>query len=349
MKRFFHIGFCLLILSSCSSQLPSSFYKKELSEKNYVENKKDNYSIHIDPENKLLKEGISENISQLNDSVFILKNQKRRPTLKIISKNDTTQITNRNIYFKNVVNFRDIGGLKTLDGKQIKWGKLNRSDNLSKLKSSEFKKLNSLGIKTIFDLRTANEIKGKEDSLPENITYIHFPTVEDNEDLLNKMKSKVINGEITEEMASNLMLQLYEGNISDNISTLSKLIHQIINSDAPVLYHYSAGKDRTGIVSALVLSILNVDRELIIDEYLLSNYYRRNKIESLIFKAKIAKIVKPKLQLKAIQNFMRVDEKYINIAFQTIDSKYGGMENFIKNELKISTEQRNAFIKKLTY
>ncbi|MBE9461557.1 tyrosine-protein phosphatase [Dyadobacter subterraneus] len=352
MKNLFLLFYFSLLFSSCSVKLPKSYSEKSLKEENYLENYRNNYTLHFN------KSTVSEinlqntpNLFKWNktDDPVLLKDYKTRPYFNLISKSDTITVSNRHIDFKNVINFRDIGGIKTMEGKTVRWGKIFRSDNLAGLKKSEFRKFNDLHIQTVYDLRTANEIKGKEDKLPENVNYVHFSTVKDNGDLLAQLKNKVINGEISEEKSIELTLELYTGCVSENLPTVRTLLQKVLASDEPVLYHCSAGKDRTGMTTALILSILKVDRKTIMDEYLLSNYYRKDKIEKMLGKVKLAKVVKRHINTKVIENFMKVDERYLNATFEVIDKKYGGMDKFIKNELQIDDKSRNELIRKLTY
>ena len=355
MKRLLHLLLFSVLAASCSTTLPDHFYKKSLNESNYVTNYKSDYVLHINNASTVIvnKQDASNPARfdvkiRSSDSLVTLKQQANRPLFTVITSNDTTLITNRHIYFKKEVNFRDIGGLKTTDGKQVKWGMIFRSDNLSKLRRNEFAKFKSLGIQTVIDLRTITEIKGNEDNLPTDVKYMHLSTVADGGDLIATMRKKVLNGEISEAEAQQLMLNLYY-DIIDNKEALRKTILEVLNSNAPIVYHCSAGKDRTGVITALILSILNVDRDTIIKEYLLSNYYRRIKLEKIEAKVKLAKIIKPGLNTKVVETFMSVDDQYINAVFNSIDVKYGGIDAFIKNELNISDAQRAYFIKKFTY
>jgi len=133
-----------------------------------------------------------------------------------------------------------------------------------------------------------------------------------------------------------------------HVGAVKTILNDITASDQPVLYHCSAGKDRTGIVSALILSILNVDRQLIVDDYMLSNYYRRNRAEKTLGKAKLGRIIKPKLNMDAIEVLSTVDERFIRATFNAIDSTYGGIEPFIKNQLGIDQATRLKLIAKFT-
>jgi len=349
MRVFFYI-IGLSLVASCSPRLPQHFYTKSLQEDNYIENHKNKYILHTNVgtakfETYTLQDTVKKNVS--ND--LVIKNKHHRPYINMIEGRDTTVLANRHIYFKKVVNFRDVGGLKTTQGRTVKWGKIFRSDNLSQLRASEFDKFNDLKIKRVFDLRTPQEIEGKEDHLPANVTYVHAPSVLDHGDLLSGMKSKVLNGEISDEQSIQIMAEFYRTIVANNVPALKQLLQTILNSDEPVLYHCSAGKDRTGITTALLLSILKVDRQTIINEYLLSDYYRRQKVEKMLAKANMAKVVKPHIGVGVIQNFMKVDERYLNEAFNYIDSNYGGMESFIKNQLGINDVQREQIIEKLTY
>jgi protein-tyrosine phosphatase len=351
MKKLPLLFIFSLLLLSCGVKLPASYYEKSLTEQTYLENYRNTYGLYFHSVPLQIHLENEYNTYQWNhaDNPVLLKNVRQRPYFHLYRANDTLIITNRHISFSHVINFRDIGGLQTSERKTVKWGKIFRSDNLSGLKKSEFQKFNDLGIESVYDLRTESEIKGKEDRLPETVRYVHFPTVKDNGDLLTQLKGKVINGEISEEESIRLTLDLYQGSVTENLPAFRTLVHEILKSDKPVLYHCSAGKDRTGIITALILSILKVDRQTILNEYLLSNYYRRAKIEKMLGKAKLAKVIKPHLNLVVIKNFMKVDAQYLNATFEIIDKKYGGMDKFIKNELGINDQTRSLLINKLTY
>ncbi|SKB80181.1 tyrosine-protein phosphatase [Dyadobacter psychrophilus] len=267
---------------------------------------------------------------------------------QLVQGKDSAILAKRYIPFSKTLNFRDIGGIKTMDGKTVRLGKIYRSGNLAELGNDEFTKFNATHIGRVYDLRTDHEIKGKEDHLPPNVEYLHMPTVADNEGEIAQLKKKVINGEISESMARDMTTQFYEDAVSVNVKALRNIIKSIAESDEPVLYHCSAGKDRTGIVSALILSILHVDRETIVNEYLLSNYYRNAQAEKTLGKAKMGKIIKRKMDLKAVEVLTTVEEGFINATFNTIDTKYGGMDSFIQNQLGIDQKTRMRLVEKFT-
>ena len=338
------------LVLSCA-KLPAHYYEKTLWEENYVENSKDDYVLHYNEgsiSKVLVIDGSKQTTLDADKNPIKLSDPNKRPYFKTISGQDTVTLYNRRVDFEDVINFRDIGGLKTQDGRQVRWGKIFRSDNLADLKPTDFEKFNNLKIQTVFDLRTESEIKGKEDQLPKNVRYIQAPTVKDNGDMLTQLRGKLLRGEISEDQSFQMITELYQNIVTSDLASLRELLRNILASDEPVLYHCSAGKDRTGVVTAMILSILNVDRKTIFDEYLMSNYYRRDKLKKILRKAKLGKIIKPKINLKVIENFMSVDERYLAATFDVIDTQYGGIDLFIKNQLQISDQDREQIIKKLT-
>ncbi|CAG4999993.1 hypothetical protein DYBT9275_02362 [Dyadobacter sp. CECT 9275] len=344
-------------LTACHVKLPAKFYRKPLTEKDYVENRKEDYTLHLNNIPEGSQVFVQTNAGGMapytkfptSDTLIALRKQVSRPYFYVVSGKDSTVLANRRVDFGKVVNFRDIGGIITRDGKTVRWGKIFRSDNLSRLKNKEFDKFNNLNISTVYDLRTSHEIKGKEDQLPDQVKYFHTPMVKDNEGQIAQLRAKVIAGEISEEQAVAQTIGFYKDAVTVNMAAYRDVVHQILDADKPVLYHCSAGKDRTGMVSAFILSVLNVDRQTIVDEYLMSNYYRRGKTEKMLGKAKLARVIKPRMDLQAIEVFMNVDESYLNAVFEIVDKQYGGTDLFVRNQLGIDDAARKRIIAKFTY
>ena len=266
----------------------------------------------------------------------------------LVHGGDSATVARRYVGLENTVNFRDLGGLKTRDGKTVRKGMIYRSDNLSKLETGQFGQFNDLRIASVYDLRTDHEIEGKEDHLPAQVRYLHTPVVEDNAGEIKGLKKRVLNGKITEQEAKDMTAKFYADAVTVHVGAVKAILNGITSSDQPVLYHCSAGKDRTGIVSALILSILNVDRQVIVDDYMLSNYYRRNRAEKTLGKAKLGRVIKPKLNMDAIEVLSTVDESFINATFNAIDSTYGGIGPFIENQLGIDRATRLKLVAKFT-
>jgi protein-tyrosine phosphatase len=187
-------------------------------------------------------------------------------------------MTARGVAFRNVFNFRDLGGYPTADGHRLRWARLYRSDDLSRLPAGEVDRLAALGIHTVVDLRRDREIE-QTGRIPDfaGLIYHHIhlphPHWEQPEFADTAQRAAFLREryrELTEaagpEIAATLAL------VADAAS-------------APLVFHCVAGKDRTGVIAALVLSLLGVDRDIIADDYHLSEaaepavwaYYARER------------------------------------------------------------------------
>lgn len=249
-------------------------------------------------------------------------------------------LQNNIINLKNTFNLRTIGGFKTSDNRIIKKGILYRSDNLARLNTLDLHYLNMLNIKRIVDFRSFNEIEKEPDIIPNNIDYINMPIISD------KKISKEIHLILNNILKKNMKEYLIEANrdfILEHTYIFSKFIKDfIISGGKCTLYHCTAGKDRTGFATAIILSILGVPRDVIIKEYLFSNYCIERTINQQL--AKVCSIMNiDHKDCYKIMPLMIVDIDYINEAFQTIDDKYGNINNYIENGLKLSNDD----IKKL--
>jgi len=118
----------------------------------------------------------------------------------------------------------------------------------------------------------------------------------------------------------------------------SKFIKEFIQSGLPTLFHCTAGKDRTGFACALILSIIDVPKETIMEEYMFSNHCINRTIDRQL--AKVCVIMNISMNDgPKILPLLTVQSDYIQNAFKTIDEEYGNMNNYIKKVLKLSEKE----------
>ncbi|WP_449401129.1 tyrosine-protein phosphatase [Chryseobacterium wanjuense] len=260
-------------------------------------------------------------------------------------KNDTE----KDIRIKKVYNFRTVGNIKNIDGRTLKEGKFYRSGHLSKLKKRSFNEFENLGIKEVIDLRNSKEISKKPDKLPHNIAYKNYSAFEDKGDQLDQAKKMVLKGKVNGSDADQRMVDFYKDYVTENPEMIKKIINEILESDQPVLYHCTAGKDRTGITTALILTILKFDKETIYNEYLLSNNYRKKLVDKRLNLAHDLHFLYPKMDVKVLENLSWVESDYLDAAFSEINKKYGSVDAYIQQVLGISEDKRQEYIHKFTY
>ncbi|MFZ4929958.1 tyrosine-protein phosphatase [Chryseobacterium sp. Mn2064] len=260
-------------------------------------------------------------------------------------KNETEKVIN----IKKVTNFRTVGNIKNTEGKTLKEGKFYRSAHLHKLKSKSFDDLEKMGIKEVIDLRNSKEIAQKPDQLPAPITYKKYSAFEDEGDQLAQAKKLVLKGKVNASDAEKRMIDFYREYVTENPETIKTIITEIMESKDPILYHCTAGKDRTGIITALILMILKFDKETIYNEYLLSNNYRKNLVEKRLRLANTLHFLYPKMDLQVLEKLSWVEKRYLDAAFEEINKKYGSTDVYIQQVLGISDAKRDEYIQKFMY
>lgn len=169
----------------------------------------------------------------------------------------------RAVTFSNVHNFRDLGGYRTADGRSVRWHRLFRADDLSRIAGDDQDRFCALGIRTVVDLRRPNEVE-QIGRIPEidGCTYHH----------VHLRHPKWPDGTFTDTPARAAFVTERYLEMSDKAADGIGAALRIIADDAnaPVVIHCIAGKDRTGVVSALTLSLLGVPDDEIAADYELS-------------------------------------------------------------------------------
>ena len=158
-------------------------------------------------------------------------------------------------------NFRDLGGYRTLDGRRTRWGRVFRSDTLDALSVDDLTVLRQLGLRTVVDLRTKNEAErdGRGVLGSEPIEYVHLS-------VLPEEGGESVAAPDTETAGIGARYLWY---LEAGEQALASALRLVANGAGhPLVFHCTAGKDRTGVLSALVLGCLGVDRETIVDDYM---------------------------------------------------------------------------------
>ena len=169
----------------------------------------------------------------------------------------------RFIPFEGCVNFRDLGGYAAAGGRKVRWGKLFRSDALQGLTPVDVAKaVDQLGIATVVDLRNSDEADRDGLSPLTGLAYHHFPLLE---------RRGIPPLRETDDSVERLS-EVYQWILANSGTLLAQTINALAHAgDNASVFHCSAGKDRTGIISALVLGTLGVSPNVVMADYLLTN------------------------------------------------------------------------------
>lgn len=224
----------------------------------------------------------------------------------------------RRIVCKNVKNLRDLGGFLTKDGKVTKFDSIFRSDLPINMSEEEINFLLNKNLTTVIDLRKEEEIKRKPNCL--NISKIDYNVVNLLGDKCPNEEADIAKGYIA---------------ILDNKETMSKVFKIIANVKGSILYNCSAGKDRTGVVTMLLLLLANVYEDDIIADYQVSYTYIREEIKAM-------HLNNPDLPAFLGGSKMEYMEDTLKLFFE----KYKNIKQYL-NYLDLSEEEINKIKNKL--
>jgi len=165
----------------------------------------------------------------------------------------------RSILFEFVFNVRDLGGLPTVDGRTTRSGVLYRADGVQRLAGADLEKARLLGLRTVIDLRTHGEIdRGGRFPVEEHpVDWHHLP-------ILQRMWSDDDLAATTG--AVDFLCDRYVDMVADGAPSIARVV-ELAGDGAPLLFHCAAGKDRTGVVAAVLLGLLGVSHEEIAVDY----------------------------------------------------------------------------------
>ena len=243
------------------------------------------------------------------------------------------------IKLKHVKNYRDLGGITTSDGRVLRPHMLIRGTTLFDPTLLGIKILKeNYNLKTIIDLRTQKEILEKPDVKIDGVEILHMPVFDESvagishEKKVHSFKTLMMMPKMED-----LYVQMVTGASLDNVIKVLKFILTLPVQKFSVVFHCTAGKDRTGLVAALLLSFLGVDRVTVMNDYLLTN-------KRVLFKANMAYVGllitkgNPKLAHK-IKHYFLAEPNFIKAALNQLEKDFGSLEDFFKQKLGFTEEE----------
>jgi protein-tyrosine phosphatase len=235
----------------------------------------------------------------------------------------------RHLDLAGASNFRDLGGYPTGDGRLVRWRQIFRSNHLGNLTENDIAILRQLGIRTAFDFR------GREERLAAMCAHdginVHSLPVEPI--TVATLRARMANGApLSPDDAIEVMQHSYRNYVTHNTKAYRALFRHLIDDNAPLVIHCTAGKDRTGFAAALILHALGVPAEVIDEDYLLTNrYYRRDPAA--------ASTDLPE-EVRAV--LARVEGSFLAAAFEAVRASYGDLATYLSDGLGVGPHERKA-------
>lgn len=238
---------------------------------------------------------------------------------------------------KTVVNFRDLGGITTSKGKTVKANRILRSGELVDLASEDKLKLvDNYGLKSIVDFRSSKEIGERPDDSLESTDYYHIDIMKD----VEKNASRASFEDNDQYHPGEMMKDVYKPIILDDTANQGyrSFIDVLLNQkEGSTIFHCFAGKDRTGLGAAIILTILGANKEDIVSDYLETNVLRKEANDKILEEKRNQGATDQ--ELEHLNLFMSVKADYLETAFETANEKYGSFLDYIINGIGVSKNE----------
>ena len=266
------------------------------------------------------------------------------------------QATQRVLDIEGVLNFRDLGGYTNQQGQVVRWGKCYRSAQLDRLTEQGVADMSALNIKTVIDLRFSTETQ----TFPTNLSAFKNAEIiaweDHNQDSKVAQRSSEMQLSWRDGLASNdpdkvreVMRVNYPKKLYSHQVIYRVMLLKLIEGQTPLVFHCAAGKDRTGVAAALILSLLGVSDEVIVEDYLITEREIAAMAEYWMtggatdsdhisdFQSRLLS-----LPSEVIKPIFDADQSYIETLLEYVHTTYGGFEAYALQILGLSGQQLEA-------
>jgi protein-tyrosine phosphatase len=257
------------------------------------------------------------------------------PTAVATAQQAPAQEQQRFVLLDGGRNFRDIGGYQTADGRRVKWGVMYRSGSLGSLTPAGRAQLAKLHIASEIDLRTTEE-RGRDTFDIRDAIGPGYWT-RDYDMPLASMHGSVFAdpSHITVDQVRGMMAQAYKTLPREQAPSYRELFARLQTDTGPLVVNCTAGKDRTGIATALVLTALGVPYETVRQDFLLSNGAPGMNTLQAALSSPMAK-----LPPEVAAPLIGVDGSYLDTAFAQIRQDYGSVDAYMEKELGVGPQEK---------
>ena len=250
----------------------------------------------------------------------------------------------RRLSLEGASNFRDLGGYSTAGGRHVRWGAMYRSGNLNALTAKDYEYLAGLGLDMVCDFRMDWERQRsptKWQGFPRPLFLVNS---------IDSYGNRDASGAVLAGTQPASVARPDYWWVEESTAQLALTFRRIAAGDLPMVFHCAAGKDRTGVMAALLLSGIGVPRDIARADYLLSNTYLvpDSKIPELAANIQKRQQLASPPDADTVRRLSGgVDRRWIDSTFQMIDQKYGSVEAYLSNALKLTPAELMAIRNRL--
>ncbi len=293
---------------------------------------------------------VNDKVDALAHPILLVKSNQARSTL--------IRIACRHLPMSATANFRDYGGYLTKCGRQVVWGKLFRTGHMGEMSDRDVTVLTQLNIQAVCDFRRPEEATKQPSVLPKSLLPTAIPISPGSViDLFSAISGKAID----EDKIDTFMQDINRDLVINHQSSYRAMFDQLLAStDAGSIIHCSAGKDRTGFGSLLLLSALGVSDDDIMADYLLTNQYVKIEREIARWTAnygtdqtetdiaeyqelrasrEAANAYQGEFNQRALAVILKVKPSYLQTAINTIKTEFGGTISYLERQIGLSSSE----------
>ncbi len=247
-------------------------------------------------------------------------------------------------------NLRDLGGPTTVDGRRVRTGRLFRSGHLAELAPDERATVDGLGLRTVVDLRRPTEAEARPTPVLDEVEVIGLSVSTDDNEFA--VAANTMLDPDAEPHGIDHIAAYFRRLAHDRVDRYRPVLETVTDPDRhPVLFHCTAGKDRTGVVAAVLLRLLGVPDDQIAADYLLSNEVRRPWIEAteVDHRRRIADHLGvavdevPADRMGTSRALLWCHATYLEAVFAGIDERWGSFDAFVRDGLGLDDHRLAAF------
>lgn len=264
------------------------------------------------------------------EGIVSWEDAKIHPVVRIEKGKHTTYLAQRDIPETKITNFRDLGGYLTEDGKQVRYHTFYRCAPVVAKDEEAMRTLESLELKTIMDFRSEGEAEKDPDSAITGCEIFQIGAIHmEGNAFGGNLDFKALMEKADIQSLKEYMKKTYRELPFDN-KAYRTMFQRLLENKVPLAFHCTAGKDRTGVGAYLILKTLGVADEIILQDYLLSNVYRKEENERIRQYAGAMG--------DAVMSLMMVYEEYLQTTMDEIAKRYPDFKAYLLKEYGITEE-----------
>jgi protein-tyrosine phosphatase len=232
----------------------------------------------------------------------------------------------RSIALSGASNFRDLGGYIGQDGRPVRWRTLFRSDHLGALTASDIATLSGLNLRHVCDFRGATERLVHPSQLP----AVPVQSLAIEPTVVQALQAfRAVGQTLTAPITVGLMQDTYRAFVRLDAPQFSALFANLLAGAGPLVFHCTAGKDRTGFAAALILRALGVPHDVVLQDYLLTNTLYKMPTQARAFAPP-----------EVLAVLWGVQPEFLDAAFEAVEADFGTVDAYLARALGVGPDER---------